>query len=395
MRRVAMVGFYGGLAREWNPGSFAVGWQTVLELRARIPDVAIDLYSLDTGGEYDALRTETEDGLRVNFFCKHRARALMGETLSTYDALVVGGDNVWSTSDPGSIFFVPSESPAKVLINCVSSLRPREQILALREPIVRVCTRAQHVAVRADHLHQVLTKDFGLSNVHACPDLVLALDPGTLSVPPILGPKTKPRLGVAVSPPMVNAVIDAFERIEKKLEAFEVIVYAWTRLYQQHESVLRLRKAFGARFRYIERALSPLEAFALVGELDVSFNDTFHGSVAAIVHDKPFITTRFREPPMSRRTQLAELLGIADESIPFVGPRPGGYATHLSQIVIAGNPAPMLQPEPSRHEADVDRLAKGLERLLDHPQRASAERLASVRKTLASHFDAMAKIVAS
>lgn len=395
-----MLGLYGGSAREYNPGSFMIGWQTYQELSKRFPGAEIHLYSHDVGGEYDDVWTEEEDGLEFRFFCGHKSAEVLDEWLTDYDAVVIGGDNVWGQPKRRPIFslgpspkFVAASKPV-VALNSISALAPRDELLLQREELVRACSRAVYRSVRAPHLKSVLVDDFGVEDVSSVPDPVLGVDPELLLSKveyPRIPRNGKRVLGVAVTPVMVNALIDAMKQLGTALADFDVWVYSFSRVYAHLESVHRMKKAFGARFNYIERNLSPLEAYAIVSQFDVSLNDTYHGTVAALIHGKPFITTRYREPVRSRRSQLFALLGMEDESIPFTSnaPRMGGYASHVPVLVTGGGVTGMADPMPGRHAADVRILADGLAKLLRRPQHASDAAMSRVRASLDRHFSDM------
>ena len=89
-KKIAMVGMYGGMQREYNPGCFMVGQKTKKELQKRIPDAQIDVFSIDNKKVGQGVEREKMRDLELNFFGREEQLKLLNERLSEYDAVVLG-----------------------------------------------------------------------------------------------------------------------------------------------------------------------------------------------------------------------------------------------------------------------------------------------------------------
>ncbi len=385
-KRIALVGVYGGLMRDYNPGCFMIARESLRQLKRRIRRATFVTYSIDMSGRYPGMRAETQTGLVIRFCSASHQLDLLDHELSHYDALVVGGDNVWmasaeirATHAHNDVFFL--NSPAfqvsyrpVVAINCASTTSESADILNDRDRFQRACARARYVAVRPSYLADILRSELGVREVSCVPDPVLGVDPGELRhtmTPVALDRQKKPRLGIAVRPAIVDALIAALKEVGSALDRFEVWVYPYSRLHWHLESVHRIRSAFGRRFNYIDRHRGPLASFLLAGSFDVSLNDTYHGTISAVVHGKAFIALRFLDRPRSRRAQLMQDLGLADRSILM---HSGGLP-------------------PSHYDQDVTALAEALPGLLDAPSEATPKRLDQLRERTDQHFDCVADTI--
>jgi hypothetical protein len=395
--KIALVGIYGGLIRDYNPGCFMIAHQTVSQLHRRIPGAKIDVYSIDMAGRYHDVQIEVERGFAIHFCSAIHQLELLDSRLMSYDALVIGGDNVWMAnedlpaddrSNTGSrsgyvfnnnIFFLNSprflavDRPI-VAVNCASCTSKRETVLADARRFVRACNRSRYVAVRSQHLQHILDRDLAIRGVRCFPDPVFGVDPDELSAHyrPFRLPRTRrPRFGIAIRPSLADALIEALHQCGNHLERFEIWLYPFSRLHWHLESVLRMKKAFGKRLHYIERYLGPIDSFQLIQNFDVSMTDTYHGTVAAILHRKPFISVRFHDLPESRRGQLFLMLGVEDRSI---------------RLRSEGLP-------PTDYDGDVQALVMSLSRLIDDPQIVPEDSLSKVRTLTEQHFTLLADAI--
>ena len=109
-----------------------------------------------------------------------------------------------------------------------------------------------------------------------------------------------------------------------------------------------MRRAFGLRFHYIERDLDPFESFAVIGDLDLLVTDTFHGAIAAIIQDVPFISVDVEPEITSRKEQLLSTLGSPELNVRLRRGEPG-----MEELLVRG--VGKFVATPSR--VDVSRLA--------------------------------------
>jgi len=196
---------------------------------------------------------------------------------------------------------------------------------------------------------------------------VIGLDPSTLPPPSKkldLPSSDKPKLGIAIRRSFAWAFVEALKEVRDALEPFDVWFYPYSRYHRHLEAHSMIKKALGSGFNYIETPLGPIDAYRFAERFDVVFNDTFHGTLSAIIHQKPFLTVRFREAPFSRRAELSARLGIEDRSI---------------RIRDAWKPI--------GHDENRKALKDGLPRLLVNPQQVSLSALESARSEVEQHFD--------
>jgi hypothetical protein len=138
-------------------------------------------------------------------------------------------------------------------------------------------------------------------------------------------------------------------------------------MHQHSAAHAALRRWISGDVSFIDAPMTPSEAYSLTGRFDVVLNDCYHGTIAAIIHEKPIVPVRFRDPDISRRSQLFELLGVPDKSIRISDPN-----------------------RPVNHNGNVENLLEQLPALLREPLPIPAESLARARSAVERHYDDMA-----
>jgi hypothetical protein len=384
--KIVLFGIYGGSGRDFNPGCFLLASNTVNALRERIPEAEFEVIAPDKFFGDAAPATETVDGITINF-----DRAQFESCMASADGLVIGGDNLWSLPtmpvwkrfarwilnrfDAYRLPFLLEEwdllrkDKPVVVFNCVSSRSSEKVLMQWSRPLSRCCKRAAYVGVRDTSLDNVLRKNMGWPNVFKVPDPVLGLHPETLSpesVPPL--PKSdKPILGVALRPSWVGAFAVAFENLKSEFDRYHVCFYSYSRMHQHSAAHAALRRWISGDVSFIDAPMTPSEAYSLTGRFDVVLNDCYHGTIAAIINEKPIVPVRFRDPDISRRSQLFDLLGVPDKSIRISDPN-----------------------RPVNHNGNVENLLEQLPALLREPLPIPAESLARARSAVERHYDDMA-----
>lgn len=387
--KVVLFGIYGGSGRDFNPGCFLLAWNTVHALRKRIPEAQFQVIAPDKFFGIAAPAMETVDGITINF-----DRSQFESIVASADGLVIGGDNLWTlpampawkqlargilkSFGAYKLPFLLEEwdllkQPKPVIVfNGVSSRSSESVLMQWSRPLSRCCRRAAYVGVRDSTLEKVLQDQLGWSNVFRVPDPVLGLRPEALlpkSVPPI--PRTdKPILGVALRPSWAGAFVAAFEQLKAEFERYHVCFYSYSRMHQHSFAHAAIRRWISGDVSFIDAPMTPSEAYSLTGCFDVVLNDCYHGTIAAIIHEKPIIPVRFREPEISRRSQLLELLGLPDRSIRIADPR-----------------------LPKNHQQNVENLLEQLPALLREPLSIPADALTRVRAAVDKHYDDMTAVL--
>lgn len=314
---IAIVGMYGGMWREYNPGCFMIGHKTKQELQKRITGGRIDAYSIDNKLSSQQIERESLYGFDINFFGREQQIDLLNNTLAEYDAIVVGGDIVWGGDDvveDNDIFFVNSpdflrSSKPAVLFNCVHTFYDDETIHEQRYKFAQAIKRATYTSVRTQAIQQRLER-MGICNVHYVPDPVLDVDMSDFPNERVFLPteRDKPILGVSVRGKLSTDLLSVLGDLP--LDDYEVVVFPFSRQYRNLETLRKVQATFGNRFQYFDQYLDPVQSYQFVGELDMFLNDTYHGIIASILHGKPFISLDVETELTSRKHQLLEAIGV-------------------------------------------------------------------------------------
>jgi polysaccharide pyruvyl transferase WcaK-like protein len=365
-KKIAMIGMYGGHYRgDYNPGCIMICLKTYQELKKRIKNCEIDIFAIDNKTEKDGIFKEHKNGLSINFFPAREGVSLLNSIFSTYDALVIGGDVVWSDFyEESGIFFIDSEpflatKKPLVLFNCVhrfNSVETKEDLF------INIQKRAQYIAVRTNFFKDELN-EIGISNVKAIPDPVLDLDLKKVNKKI----NKKPVLGISVSVQLCDPLISILSHTD--LSEFDVCFYPYSRQYGNHVTVMAIRSFFGDKFSYILDYKDPLETFEMIAGFDISVSDTYHGTIAALIQNVPFICIN-TEPPVSSRI------------------------THLLKPFKLENQIVSTYPEPGEGELETfNRCLQEFNALINDPPRVDHDQLKDVKKVIQKHFDDMADII--
>ncbi|TWI92095.1 polysaccharide pyruvyl transferase WcaK-like protein [Chitinophaga japonensis] len=358
---------YGGYYRgDYNPGCIMICLKTYQELEKRIENCEIDIFAIDNKTQNDEIVKEHKNGLNINFFPARAGVSLLNSIFSKYDALVIGGDVVWSEyyEKEGKIFFLDSgsflatEKPL-VLFNCVhrfNSVKTKENLF------INIEKRSRYIAVRTDFFKNELNK-IGVSNVKAIPDPVLDLELKKVNKKV----SKKPLIGISVSLKLCDPLISVLKHSD--LSKFDVCFYPYSRQYDNHITVMKMRSVFGDKFSYILEYKDPVETFEMIAGFDISVNDTYHGTIAALIQNIPFVCIN-TEPPISSRI------------------------THLLKPFKLENRIVSIYPEPGESDIETsNRCFQEFNALISDPPRVDNDQLKEVKKLIQKHFDDMAGII--
>ncbi|MFH1588434.1 MAG: polysaccharide pyruvyl transferase family protein [Candidatus Diapherotrites archaeon] len=364
---------YGGMWREYNPGCFLVGYKTYIELKKRLPTAEIDLYAIDNKLSGKKIIKENKFGhLELNFFSKEKQIDLLDNTLVNYDAIVLGGDIVWGGDDvveDNEIFFVNSPkflslNRPKVLVNCVHTFYDENSIIPVKEKFIKACARATYISIRTKSIQKRLKKIGITKEINHVPDIVLDLEMNNFKDFPLNKNTKKTKIGISIRAKLKEDLIQALHSMD--LNNYEVFFYPWSKQYSNLETVLAVKKEFGNKFNYLEKYLNPLESYKLIQNFDISINDTFHGTIAAIIQKISFISIDIEPELTSRKDQLLESLNINKER----------------NIRIRYN---------CQDNAYI--LAREINKLLAKKFKQNNKPLNKARKSINKHFDKMAEII--
>ena len=366
-KKIAMIGMYGGYYRgDYNPGCIMICLKTYQELKKRIENCEIDIFSIDTKTKNNEIVKEHKNGLDINFFPAREGVSLLNSIFPKYDALVIGGDVVWSEEyeENGKIFFLDSESflttkKPLVLFNCVHRF---ESVRAKENLFINIEKRSKYIAVRTSFFKNELN-EIGIGNVKALPDPVLDLELKKIN-------KTqnkKPLIGISVSLKLCDPLISVLKHSD--LSKFDVCFYPYSRQYDNHVTVMKMRSVFGDRFSYILEYKDPLETFEMIAGFDISVSDTYHGTIAAIIQNVPFVCINTEPLISSRKTYLLKPFKLENKLV-------------------------STYPEPGESEIETsNRCFQEFNTLINDPLRVDNDHLTEVKKLIQTHFDEMADII--
>ena len=316
---IGMVGMFGGMWGEFNPGCFMTAVKTLSELQKRFPTASIDLYSIHNKLAGADLQKIKLSEIELTLFPRKRQIDLLNNELSRYDALVFGADIIWGGDDivdDNDIFFLNSSeflstSSPTVVFNAVHTFYTEETMGAEEiKKIKNAATRAAYVSVRTQAIQKRLSK-LGIPNVEYCPDIVLGLSPEQFSKPRVLPSFLKdqrPTLGISIRQKLADETLGWL--MSTDFSDYNVVIFPYSRQYGCMETVKKIKAEFGTCFQYIEQYSDPVESYQLIGEFDYTIQDTYHGIIASTLHRKPFISFDIEPELTSRKQQLLEALGV-------------------------------------------------------------------------------------
>lgn len=366
-KKIAMIGMYGGYFRgDYNPGCIMICLKTHQELKKRIDNCEIDIFSIDTKTKHEGIVKEHKDGLDINFFPASESLSLLNSLSAEYDALVIGGDVIWSEEyeENGKIFFLDSApflntKKPSVLFNCVH----RFESVSTKETLFNnIEKRSGYIAVRTEYFKNELNK-IGIKNIIALPDPVLDLELKKIDK----SINRKPLIGISVSLKLCDPLIEVLKHSD--LSEFDVCIYSYSRQYDNHVTVMKMKSVFGDQFSYILEYKDPVDTFEMIAGFDISVSDTYHGTIAAIIQNVPFICINTEPLLTSRITYLLK---------PF----------NLEKQIVS------TYPEPG--ETDIETSSRCFQEfttLINEPARVGHEQLKEVKKQIQKHFDDMADII--
>jgi polysaccharide pyruvyl transferase WcaK-like protein len=340
--------------------------KTYQELKKRIENCEIDIFAIDTKTKNNEIIKEHKDGLDINFFPAREGVSLLNSIFSKYDALVIGGDVVWSEDyeENGKVFFLDSESflatkRPSVLFNCVHRF---ESVKTKEDLFINIEKRSKYIAVRTSFFKNELNK-IGISNVKAIPDPVLDLELKKINKKI----NKKPVIGISVSLKLCDPLIAVLKHSD--LSKFDVCFYPYSRQYDNHITVMKMRSVFGDKFSYILEYKDPIETFEMIAGFDISVTDTYHGTIAAIIQNVPFVCIN-TEPLISSRI------------------------TYLLKPFKLDNQIVSTYPEPGESDIETsNRCFQEFNALINNPPRVDNDQLKEVKILIQKHFDDMADII--
>ncbi|MFY0536161.1 polysaccharide pyruvyl transferase family protein [Nannocystis pusilla] len=173
------------------------------------------------------------------------------------------------------------------------------------------------MGVRTEYVRDALRELGCADKVAFCPDPTLSLDLHEvlrgIEVPRLK--RDKKILGLSVMAHFIEGIVDAIAADADFLDEYDLWIYPYSRQYNHIEAVLRIQQKYGNRFHYIERYQDPLATVALMAQFDASINDTYHGTIAALLAGIPFLVIDREDEVRSRSRNLLRLFSREDRIV--------------------------------------------------------------------------------
>jgi Polysaccharide pyruvyl transferase len=369
------------LLRRKNPGCFLILEAALQALEQRLPNTLFDIYSEDAIARFQGLREEVVHDRVLRFFSSQWGTTLLETILASYDALILGGDIILAPPPSPSVFLLESsvfqQSPGPpVFYNAAHTALSADEILdgPHSERFRDLCNRSSYVGVRTEYARDALRTLGYADRVVFCPDPTLSLDLNRLihgiDVTPLK--REKKVLGISIMAHLIEALADAIAADAGVREEFDVWIYPYSRQYNHIESVLRIRQRYGEMFHYIDRYRDPLETVALMSQFDASINDTYHGTIVALLLGIPFLVIDREDAARSRNRSLLRLVSREDC---IMASRLHGFTDEADNLLLG--------------DALVERWSGALRRLRASPLRSTTD-LSAARALIDAHFDRIA-----
>lgn len=301
--RIVISGYYGF----GNAGDEAVLSAILGALRQRLPTARITVLSADPPStrRIHNVHAVPRTGLR-----------LLG-TLAGADLFISGGGSLIqdATSARSAVYYLGLLALAAVLSR--RTMVYAQGIGPLRRGWIRrftraVLGRADLIAVRDDDSQRLL-RELGVTGViHVVADPVFALDPAPdIDVRDLLGPRSAPRIGVAMRPwgdnAYVEVLIEALRGARESTGA-QVVVFA----FHPARDLAICRAAADALGARVVADLHPREMMAAVATLDLLIGVRLHALIAAIGAGVPSVGLSYdpKVDGLFRRIGIGHLLSI-------------------------------------------------------------------------------------
>jgi len=304
--RIAMMGMYGGMWREYNPGCLATCIATHQEISKRI-NIPIDIYSIDNKNQY-LPTTQIIDNIRLSFFKEENQRLFFKKLTKRYHNIIIGGDILWGGDDvvkDNPIFFLEFASQShknNFVFNCMHTFYTDKNIHKVGKKLRLAIEKASYTSVRTKAVQQRIQNNLQPQKpIYHVPDIALKLSIGQQQIPCI---------------PMESVGVSVRDKLKEHLEPFiqtaspimQLFIYPFSRQYSSLKTVDFFKEKY--QLNCLKFYFSPMQTMALTAKFKCLITDTYHGITSAVIHRIPFISIDVEPEITSRKQQLLEDLGI-------------------------------------------------------------------------------------
>lgn len=299
--KIAMLGIYGGINRDFNPGNVMISYYTMKEIKRRIVGVEMDIFSLDFSIrqciERNACFVGTPFQMEMTFFSYDRIDEICDMFVDRYDAVILGGDIVIGMSDA---FFLKrlhgKEKRPKIIMNVVSTLwRPQLISEMQKENIKRLSEICDYISVREKYV-EVLFRECGVENeIYLVPDPVLLhkknewpVADNVLGLIEMCKMPEKKIVGISECFLKEKDVVEALIK-SSIIRDYSVVFFSYSKRYEHSEQAKKYRNILGKHCKYIFEYLSPWETFSLIENFDLCIGNAYHCCMASLTSGRAFI----------------------------------------------------------------------------------------------------------
>lgn len=315
--KVAMLGIYGGINRDYNPGNVLIAYYTKKELMKRREDMIIDIFSLDYSLKDEIEKktcfSNTPFELEMTFFSNNRRLEIYKNLQDNYDMLILGGDIIIGLSET---FFldemIKSKKHPKIVLNAVSTLWRTQLISDIqKKKIFALAEACDYVSVR-EHYVKELFEDCGVTKkIEIVPDPVLqhkknewAISQKVENLLDNIKQYNKKIVGVSDCLIKENNMVEALIK-SSLIQENKVIFFSYSKRYEHSQKGEQYKRILGSHCDYILEYLNPWETYSFIENLDLCIGNAYHCCVAAFTSGVPFIGIDPSPFVESRHTEIA------------------------------------------------------------------------------------------
>jgi len=315
--KIAMIGIYGGVNRDFNPGNVLIAFYTKREIEKRIKNIDITIFSLDyslqKGMQKENCFPNTPFEMEINFFAYEQIEKICKILNEQYSAIILGGDIVIGFSDA---FFLKNiincSNHPKIIMNTVSTLwRPHLISNIQKKNIKTLAEESDYIAVREEYVEELFRVCGVTKDMYVVPDPVLLHEKSEWRMTDNVADYVKK---YKKNKKKILGISDCFLRERDVIEAlikssiikdYTVVFFSYSKRYEHSEKAYNYNKILGKYCEYIFEYLNPWETFSLIENLDLCVGNAYHCCIAAITANTPFIGI---DPSPFQRSRHTDIL---------------------------------------------------------------------------------------
>ncbi|MCI9388022.1 MAG: polysaccharide pyruvyl transferase family protein [Lachnospiraceae bacterium] len=299
--KIAMIGIYGGMERDFNPGNVLIAYYSKREIEKRLKFASIDIYSLDFSihniTQKKCCFGETPFKMEITFFSTNKIDELCELFCAKYQAVVIGGDIVIGLSD---VFFlnklISQKKRPMILLNVVSSLWRSHLVSETQKSnLRRMADSCEYISVRENYVKDLMKMCGVEKTINVIPDPVVLHQKGEWDTPEevsnfISELKKQGKKIVCISECFLHTR-DMVEALIKSsvIKECTVLFFAYSRRYNHSNKAKEYKSILNEHCCCFLDYLNPWAAYSMIENINLCVSNAYHCCVAAITSGIPFI----------------------------------------------------------------------------------------------------------